>query len=221
VRPPLPHRQQGRVLADWVTSSLREAITNGYFEPGEKLDQDRIAGELQVSRTPVREALRRLQADGLVDIRPHYGAFIHRVSQDEIREVFEVRTVLETEMVCQVTPLIAQTVLDELDRRLSESQVQLEVGNITKHLETDVHFHQTLLNSVQNGLLKEMLDSLTNRLFMVRRLAQSKPGPHIPESLQEHRAILQAIRARDADKSAGLMKQHLQHSSVRIQELAA
>jgi DNA-binding GntR family transcriptional regulator len=220
VRPPLPRRQQGRVLADWVTSSLREAITNGYFEPGEKLDQDRIAVELQVSRTPVREALRRLQADGFVDIRPHYGAFIHRVSQDEIREVFEVRAVLETEMVRQVTPVIPEVVVDELDRWLSDSRAQLEVGNITKHFETDVHFHETLLNSVQNGLLKEMLDSLTNRLFMVRRLAQSKPGPHIPESLQEHRGILRAIRARDADRAAALMNQHLQHSSQRIQELA-
>ena len=221
MKPPLPRRQQGRVLADWVASSLREAITNGQFEPGEKLDQDRIAEELEVSRTPVREALRTLQADGFVDIRPHYGAFIHRVSQDEIREVFEVRRVLEAEMVRQVTPLIPESVLDELDRWLSESRAQLEVGNITKHFETDVHFHQTLLDSVQNGLLKEMLDSLTTRLFMVRRLAQSKPGPHIPESLQEHRGILQAIRERDSDKAVALMKQHLQHSSVRIQELAA
>jgi DNA-binding GntR family transcriptional regulator len=221
VKPPLPRRQQGRVLADWVTSSLREAITNEHFEPGEKLDQDRFAEELGVSRTPIREALTRLQSDGFVDIRPHYGAFIHKVSRDEIREVFEVRTVLEAEMVRQVTPLVPESALDELDRWLSESLVQLNAGNITKHFETDVHFHETLLNHVQNELLKEMLDSLTNRVFMVRRLAQSKPGPHIPESLEEHRSILQAIRERDADKAVALMKQHLQHSSVRIQELAA
>ena len=217
----LPRAQQGRVLADWVTSSLREAITDGHFEPGEKVDQERIAVELEVSRTPIREALRRLQADGFVDVRPHYGAFIHKVSQDEIREVFEVRRVLEAEMVFQVTPLVPESVLDELDRWLSESRAQLEVGNITKHFETDVHFHGTLRDFLQNGLFKEMLDSLTNRLFMVRRLAQSKPGLHIPESLQEHRCVLQAIRERDQKKAAALMKEHLQHSSARIQELAA
>jgi len=176
--------------------------------------------ELEVSRTPIREALRRLQADGFVDIRPHHGAFIHQVSQEEIREVFEVRTVLEAEMVLQVTPLVPESVLDDLDTWLSESRTQLEVGNITKHFETDVHFHKTLLEFLPNGLLRAMLDSLTNRLFMVRRLAQAKPGPHIPESLQEHRGILEAIRERYPEKAAALMKEHLQHSSLRIQELA-
>jgi DNA-binding GntR family transcriptional regulator len=199
---------------------LREAISTGHFEPGEKLDQDRIAEELGVSRTPVREALTRLQSEGFVDIRPHHGAFIHSISRDEIREVFEVRTVLEAEVVRQVTPLVPESLLNELARLLSEASTQLDAGNTTKHFETDVHFHEALRNCVQNDLLKEMLDSLTNRVFMVRRLAHSKPGPHIPESLEEHRGILRAIRERDAEEAVELMRQHLHHSSARIQELA-
>ena len=71
-----------------MTASLREAILHGYFEPGEKLDQDRIAEELEVSRTPVREAMRRLESEGFVEVRPHYGAFIAKVSQQEIHEVY-------------------------------------------------------------------------------------------------------------------------------------
>ena len=72
MRVPLPLVKEGRVLADWVTASLREAILHGYYEPGEKLDQDRIAEELEVSRTPVREAMRRLESEGFVEVRPHH-----------------------------------------------------------------------------------------------------------------------------------------------------
>ena len=80
MKAPLPAIKGGRVLADSVTGSLREAILQGYFEPGEKLDQDLIAEELKVSRTPVREALKVLESEGFVEIRPHRGAFIPKVS---------------------------------------------------------------------------------------------------------------------------------------------
>ena len=211
--------QEVRVLADWVTASLREAILNGYFEPGEKLDQDLIAEELGVSRTPVREALNRLESEGFVEVRPHYGAFIAEVSPQDIREVYEVRRLLEAEVVWQVTPLIPESVLDELERSLAETQAQFDAGDSAKHFESDVYFHETIVNFVENRLLKEILDSLTNRVSMVRRFAQSKPGPHLVESFKEHRAILQAIQQRDPEKAVELMTIHLERSAVRIQEL--
>jgi len=220
MRTPLPRVRQGRVLADWVATSLREAIFLGFFEPGEKIDQDLVAEELEVSRTPVREALKRLEFEGFVEVRPHYGAFIPVVTPRDVREGFEVRALLESEVVRQVTPLISEAVLEELDRSQAESLAELDVGNTTKHFETDIHFHQTLLDLVANHLIKEILDGLTNRISMVRRLAQSRPGVHLPESLDEHRGIIQAIRRRDSDKAAELMVLHLQTSSLRIQELA-
>lgn len=193
MRVPLPRVQQARVLADWVTASLREAILNGYFEPGEKVDQDLIAEELEVSRTPVREALRRLEFEGFVELRPHHGAFIAKVSHQDIREVYEIRRLLEAEIVRQVAPLIPESVLDELDRSLIESQTQFDAGDVTKHFEGDILFHETVANYVDNMLLKEVLDGLTNRISMVRRFALSKPGPHLVESFQEHHAILGAL----------------------------
>jgi DNA-binding GntR family transcriptional regulator len=217
---PLPQVKEGRVLADWVTASLREAILNGYFESGEKLDQDRIAEELEVSRTPVREAMRRLESEGFVKVRPHYGAFIAVVSRQEIHEVYEIRRLLEAEIVRQVTPLIPESVLDELDRSLTEIQAQFDAGDITKHFESDVYFHDTIANFVENKLLKEVLDGLTSRISMVLRFAQLQPGPHLPVSIKEHRAILQAVRQRDSEEAAELMRVHLEESSLRIQDLA-
>jgi DNA-binding GntR family transcriptional regulator len=217
---PLPQVKEGRVLADWVTASLREAILNGYFESGEKLDQDRIAEELEVSRTPVREAMRRLESEGFVKVRPHYGAFIAVVSRQEIHEVYEIRRLLEAEIVRQVTPLIPESVLDELDRSLTEIQAQFDAGDITKPFESDVYFHDTIANFIENKLLKEVLDGLTSRISMVLRFAQLQPGPHLAVSFKEHRAILQAMRQRDSEEAAELMRVHLEESSFRIQELA-
>ena len=217
---PLPQVRQGRVLADWVVTSLREAILGGFFEPGERIDQDLIAEELNVSRTPVREALKTLEFEGFVEIRPHHGAFIPVVTPKDVREVYEVRALLEAEVVRQVTPLVPEEVLDELDRSQAESQAELHAGNIAKNFESDIRFHQTLIDLACNQIIKDMLDGLTNRVSIIRRMAQSRPGVHLPESLDEHRAIIQAIRGRDADRAAELMALHLQTSSRRIQELA-
>ena len=217
---PLPQvNQEVRVLADWVTASLRAAILNGYFGPGEKLDQDLIAEELGVSRTPVREALKRLESEGFVKVRPHYGAFITEVSRQDIREVYEVRKLLEMEVVRQVTPLIPDSVLDELDRSLTETQAQFDAGDSAKHFESDVCFHETIANFVENRLLKEILESLTNRVSMVRRFAHLQPGHHMIESFKEHRAILRAMQQRDPEQVVELMRDHLEQSSLRIQEL--
>jgi len=217
---PLPQVKQGRVLTDWVMASLREAILNGYFEAGEKLDQDLIAEELEVSRTPVREAIRKLESEGFIALRPHYGAFIATVSQRDIHQVYKVRGLLEAEIVRQVTLLIPQPALDELDNSLVETQAQVDAGDIAKHYENDVSFHETIASFAENKLLREILDSLTNRISMVRRFAQLQPGPHLIESLGEHRAILQAMRQRDPERAAEMMRLHLENSSLRIQELA-
>jgi DNA-binding GntR family transcriptional regulator len=220
MKTPLPIVQQGRVLADTVRASLREAILKGYFEFGERIDQDQIAQELEVSRTPVREALQSLEYEGFVQIRPHYGAFIPIVTPSDVREVYEVRALLESEVVRRVTLLVPEDLLDELDRLQADSQSELDAGNIAKSFDSDVRFHQTLVDLVDNGLIKDVLDGLTNRISMVRRLAQLRPGVHLQESVNEHRAIIQAIRRRDAGEAARLMALHLSTSSLRIQELA-
>jgi len=215
---PLPEIKDGRVLADWVTASLREAILRGYFDPGEKLDQDRIAKELKVSRTPVREALQRLESEGFVDIRPHYGAFIAVVSKQDVHEIYQVRGLLEAEVVRQVTPLIPDSVFDELELSLAKDQAQLEAGDTARHFESDIYFHETIISFVENKLLKEILDSLNNRIIRVRRFAQLQPGFHLVESFQEHRAIFQAMRQRDAEAAAAAMRTHLEKSALRIQQ---
>lgn len=221
MKTPLPKARHGRLLADWVTASLREAVFRGYFEPGEKLDQNLIADELKVSRTPVREAIQRLEAEGFVEIRPHRGAFIAQVSLQDIREVFELRKLLEAEVVRQVTPMIPTSLLNELEDALREAQSQACAGeDFSQQFETDVYFHKSILQFFDNVLFKEVLHSLTNRISSLRRFGLSRPGDHLIQSVREHIAIVQAMQQRDANLAAQLMEEHLTKSSIRIQDLS-
>jgi DNA-binding GntR family transcriptional regulator len=92
---PLSQIHGRRVLADWVTDAIRETIFQGYFESGEKIDQERVAEELNVSRTPIRESLKAVESEGLIEIRPHRGAFVTRVTREDIANVYKVRMLLE------------------------------------------------------------------------------------------------------------------------------
>jgi DNA-binding GntR family transcriptional regulator len=219
VKLPLPQVKDGRVLTDWVTASLREAILQRYFEPGEKVDQDLIAEELEVSRTPVREALKVLESEGLVEIRPHRGAFITIVSHQDIHDIYEIRKLLEGQVVRQVTAVVPESVLDEGDQILDKTETDLKGGNYAGHFESDIYFQERIFSLAPNQLLKDILDTLNNRITRIRFFAQTQPGPHMVESLQEHRAILQAIRQRDADAAAQATRTHLENSAVRLQKL--
>ena len=219
MKTPLPKVARGRVLAEWVTASLRQAVLSGHFEPGERIDQDRIAEEFQISRTPVREALRQLEADGFVEIRPHYGAFIAMVSQQGIQDIYDARRLLEVEIVRQVTPTIADSVLEELDATLPRETDELDPTDAAEHFASDAHFHNTLASFAENQVLREMLEGLNNRISMVRCYGQMMPGQHLIESVKEHRQILRALRERDAKEAAERMSVHLERSSLRLQKL--
>jgi DNA-binding GntR family transcriptional regulator len=219
LKTPLPKVARGRVLAEWVTASLRQAVLSGHFEPGERIDQDRIAEEFEISRTPVREALRQLEAGGFVEIRPHYGAFIAMVSQQGIKDIYDARRLLEVEIVRQVAPILPADVLEELDATLPRETDELDPKDAASHFASDAQFHSTLASFAENQVLRELLEGLNNRISMVRCYGQMLPGRHLVESAKEHRQILSALQEQDASKAAQQMAIHLERSSVRLQKL--
>jgi DNA-binding GntR family transcriptional regulator len=214
MKTPLPEARGARVLTDWVTATLRLAILKGHFAPGEKIDQDLIAEELDVSRTPIRESLKVLDSEGFVEIRPHRGAFITEVTGEDVRKIYEARALIEAEIVRRVTPRIPDSVLDDMKQcfdRMNEMSEDRE-----RHVESDIRFHDVLAEYVDNELFQEILEGLNNRILRVRRFAQLQPGYHLRESHEEHCAIMEAIRRRDADRAAELMARHLRKSAERI-----
>jgi len=208
-----------RSLTSWSTETLRQAILDGHFEPGERLDQDAIANELGVSRTPIREAIAALESEGLLESKPHRGVFVKVVSPRDIHEVFAVRALLEAEVARAAAQCIPDTVLDELERILEEAQEAYDRGDQGAQFEADRQFHETLREFTDNSLLREILDQVNNRVNVVRRFAQMRPGPHVEEFAQEHSGILRALRQRDGKRAAALMEQHLRKSGVRVENL--
>jgi DNA-binding GntR family transcriptional regulator len=219
VKTPLPQSNKGRGLASWVTESLREAILKGYFETGEKLDQNRLANELNVSRTPIREALKVLESEGFIEIHSYRGAFIAKVSQQDINDVYEIRRLLEVESARQACLVIPDAAIQDLERLLQEDQKAFENGDNELHYENDAIFHDTFMKYTRNVLVKDILDNLNNRIMRVRFFALNQPGEHLRESLQEHREILDGLKQRNPEVAAEKMQIHLTNSAKRIKKL--
>jgi DNA-binding GntR family transcriptional regulator len=213
---PFPEIPQQRVLTDWVTASIREAILCGHFEPGEKLDQDLIGQELGVSRTPIREALGRLESEGFVEVRPHRGAFVVMPSREDIRHIYEVLGILEAEVMRLVTPIIPESLLDEMEKRLREDQEKLDNGDSTTYNDVDSpRFPASVFQLIDNTLLREIMDGLNQRVGIIRRLIRRREEFMI-DTLREHKAILEAMRQRDAEKAGELTRYHLEQGARRI-----
>jgi DNA-binding GntR family transcriptional regulator len=198
-----------RSLTEWTTEILRRAILDGYFEPGERLDQDAIAEELGVSLTPLRGAIAALESEGLFVRWPHRGVFLREVSEEELRESFALRALLEAELVLQATSSIPDSVLDELESMLEKADNAYDDGDHAAFFDADRHLHKTLAEFAGASLWSEVLELVKNRIAAVVLLAHADSSPYVGEFSREHFAILEAMRERDPKRAAALMRQHL------------
>ena len=218
IRLPLQQTQGRGALSDWVAETLRESILHGHFEPGERLDQIAIAQELDVSLTPVREALRRLEADGFVEIRPRHGAFIPQPTPQDIHDIYDFRKQFEPAILRQVVPDVPMATLQDLETMLTRAGQHLAAGNVDGYFECDV-FDETIRRLTPNRVLRGCLEGLNNRIVIIRRFNEFQPGSHLAESLARHREILVAAKARDAERAAQLMLKHLEQGEARVLRL--
>jgi len=211
-----PQFKEEKGLSNWVMSRLTEAILNGDFEPGEKLDQELIAAKLNVSRTPVREALKVLATEGFVEIRSFRGAYIPILSPQDVHDIYEIRWVIESEIARQAAPVIPDHELDHLGDILQRGKIAHDSHAEQHYYEVDREFHATIASYCQNKLFTEILDKLNNRIVRVRTFALHQPGTHLDQSNVEHVAILSALRAHDAHEAGRLTELHLKNSASRI-----
>lgn len=212
----LPTLNTDRGLSNWVVTTLRKKILDGEYSPGEKLDQDSIADELNVSRTPIREALKTLASEGFVEILPYHGAYIPSFSKQDIQDVYEVRRIIESEVILQAVPLIPEEGMKRLEGILRQEEESLLDGNEQNYHKADLEFHDLISGYCKNQLLIEILENLNNRILRIRGFALHQSGPHLKMSHEEHKEIYQVMQARDAEKASTLMSDHLKKSAERI-----
>ncbi len=197
-----------RTLQELVTDRIREAILRGWLKPGERLDQAEIAERFQVSRMPVREALRTLEAEGLVKFYPHRGVEVCELSPEEIEEIYQIRIALEAMAVQLAVPRFNE----EADRRLSAILQEMEevADDPPTWTTLNYRFHKELYALSGRARLCGIIESIRNIVqpYVTRDI--SHPA-RARLAMQEHREILKACRAGDANLAAQLVSQHLKH----------
>lgn len=206
--------------ADHIREDLEQAILTGSYADGARLDELRLAEQFEVSRTPIREALQMLAAIGLVDLIPRRGAFVRHPGFVEMVEMFEVMAELE----CLCGRLAARRLTDVLlvELRAAESGcvAALESGDTDAYYRANESFHNLLYQASGNGFLTGEANRLHKRLQPFRRL-QLRVRGRMVQSMDEHKAILSALEAGDAETAGRLLRDHVAIQGEKFHDLMA
>lgn len=201
-----------RTLSAYTLDTLRQWILSGRCPPGARLDQRQLAVELGVSLIPLRESLRQLEAEGLVQIAPHRGAFVAERSEAEELEISRIREVLEELATQLAVPRLTADVLTQLRANLTAMQAAITAADMPRFLELNQVFHATLYAASEQQLLLRLIDSLQNRFKLYRQRHQFDPV-YAARSLKDHRAIVRACAAQDAAGAGRLMRAHIHRAT--------
>ena len=155
-------------LRDVVFKTLRQAILKGELEPGERLMEIQLAERLGVSRTPIREAIRKLELEGLVLMIPRKGAEVAKISESNLRDVLEVRRSLEELAIDLACQRITEEELDELNKAEVDFKAAIENGDAMQIAQTDESFHEIIYNSTKNQKLVQILNNLREQMYRYR-----------------------------------------------------
>lgn len=203
-------------LRDEVFNTLRERILKGVLKPGERLMEIHLADQLGVSRTPIREAIRMLELEGLVKMVPRKGAQVARISREDLQDVLEVRKALDTLAVKLACERITTDEIARLKEAEDEFERTLTLGDTTEIAEADVAFHDVIQAASKNKRLKSMISNLAERIYRYRFeyiKQQSDGGKTLTE---EHREIIRCIEEKDVEAAVKAIELHIDNQEISI-----
>jgi len=202
-------------LREVVCEALREAIISGVLKPGERLMEIQLAEELGVSRTPVREAIRKLELEGFVIMILRRGTYVADLSIKDINEVFEVRTSLEVLAAGLATERITDDELEKMERLLVHIGEYIEKGDMDKIVEADSQFHDILYQATRNDRLVQIISNLREQLTRFRSISMAYPG-RLKNTLEEHSRLVEALAARDQQLAERLATEHMENTEQTL-----
>ncbi len=202
-------------LRDVVFQTLRQAILRGELKPGERLMEIHLAQKLGVSRTPVREAIRKLELEGLVLMIPRKGAVVAEITISDLEDVLEVRTVLEEMAVRHACRRITQDQLAELRRLSDEFKRSLSADDVVLCAQADVNFHEAIYRSNGNRRLIQILNNLREQMYRYRMEYLKDKQSH-GLLVREHEEILHALEVRDEEQAARVTCRHIERQKECI-----
>lgn len=198
-------------LREVVTETLREAIVNGVLKPGERLMEIQLAEELGVSRTPVRESIRKLELEGFVVMVPRRGTYVADLSIKDINEVYEIRTVLDVLAAGLAAERITEEEQEQLERILFQVGELVEANDIEKLIEVDSQFHDILYRASRNDRLVGIINNLREQFTRFRSISMKYPG-RLKNTLEEHTRLVEAIAQRNPDLAQQVAREHMENS---------
>ena len=202
-------------LREVVSDTLRQAIRDGALKPGERLMEIPLAEELGVSRTPIREAIRKLEQEGFVVMIPRRGTYVADISLKDISQVFEIRSALEELAAALAAERITDEEIEALERMLVEIGNYIETKDMDKIVETDVAFHEVLYKASRNERLVEIIHNLREQTLRFRTVSMNQPG-RLAKTREEHRLLVEAIANRDGKQARKMARMHMEHSEQAL-----
>ena len=202
-------------LRDSVYLTIREAILNGKYPPNKRLREIPLAEELGVSRTPVREAMRKLELEGLVVMIPRRGAQVANITEKDLNDVLEVRIALENLSIENACMRMTEEQLEELWNAAKNFEATMAEGNLVKLAEADVAFHEVIYKSSDNRRLNQVLNNLREQIYRYR-VEYLKDEETRNLLVKEHKEIYEAIKNRDVKSAQEISYQHIENQREAI-----
>ncbi|MCB7305686.1 GntR family transcriptional regulator [Bariatricus massiliensis] len=205
-------------LRDVVFNTLRQAILRGELKPGERLMEIQLANKLGVSRTPIREAIRKLELEGLVLMVPRKGAEVAEITEKNLMDVLEVRKALEELAVELACDRISQGQIEEMKVAAKEFQQVLKSGDVTKIAEADVKFHDIIFSATDNQRLISLLNNLREQMYRFR-VEHLKKKECYPKLMEEHELIIEMIEKRRKKEACEIIGKHIDNQVITVSDV--
>ena len=205
-------------LRDVVFNTLRQAILRGELKPGERLMEIQLANKLGVSRTPIREAIRKLELEGLVLMIPRRGAEVAEITEQNLRDVLEVREALEELSVKLACEHATQAQIEEMKQAAQVFKESLSGDDVTRIAEADVAFHDAINMATDNQKLIQILNNLREQMYRYR-VEYLKDEKNFPILIREHSQIVEGLTAKDKTMLTAAMHKHVMNQATAVKEM--
>ena len=211
------HMDEFLPLRDVVFNTLRQAILTGELKPGERLMEIHLANRLGVSRTPIREAIRKLELEGLVTMIPRRGAEVAQITEKSLQDVLEVRRTLDALSVELACERISAEEIEQLEAACTKVEEAIAGKDLKKIAQADVAFHDIIVKATRNTRLVQMVNNLSEQMYRYRFEYIKDESKH-GSLMDEHRIICESLKKGDKATASKTAKLHIDNQEISVME---
>ena len=208
-----------KTLHEEIANNLRELIMSGELQEGDKIKEDELCSSMGISKTPLREALRVLSVEGLIQLVPNRGSFVSTPTFEEIREMFDVMSVLEGICARAAAKKMSAKDLATLEKLHNKLEKNFKRRAQREYIRINNQFHSFVQELAGNRTLNQIVNGLRQKILLYRYQSLNLPE-RFEQSIQEHRDLIEAFRKKDSKKAETLMRRHLKTQCDALEKLA-